>query len=133
MTLDRRAVLGAAMAAPFGAPGFAWARAQGGTLNAILAEEPATLNYPLYNTRLTQQVCGNINESLLLFDWQFQPKPNLAKGFEISPDKLTYTFHLERDVRWHDGAPFSAAIAPASRRAMPIPWNTGCASPSTPS
>ena len=106
MALDRRALLGAAMAAPVAHA----ARAQDrrGTLNAILEEEPATLNYPLYNTRLTQQVCGNINESLLLFDWQFQPRPNLARNFEISPDKLTYTFHLERDVEWHDGAPFTA-------------------------
>ena len=101
-------MLGAAISAPLGAPSLARAQVPGGTLNAILAEEPATLNYPLYNTRLTQQVCGNINESLLLFDWQFQPRPNLAKRFEISPDKLTYTFHLERDVRWHDGAPFSS-------------------------
>jgi peptide/nickel transport system substrate-binding protein len=91
------------------APVLGAARAQDrGTLNAILQDEPATLNYPLYNTRLTQQVCGNINESLLLFDWQFQPRPNLAKSFEISPDRLTYAFHLERDVAWHDGAPFSA-------------------------
>ncbi|HMH64175.1 MAG TPA: ABC transporter substrate-binding protein [Rhizomicrobium sp.] len=97
------------MAAPvIAAQDHAWAQAKRGTLNAILADEPATLNYPLYNTRLTQQVCGNINESLLLFDWQFQPRPNLAKSLEISPDKLTYTFHLERNVQWHDGAPFSA-------------------------
>ena len=105
MALNRRTLLGAAMAV---APDAGWARSRDGTLNAILAEEPATLNYPLYNTRLTQQVCGNINESLLLFDWQFQPRPNLARHFEISPDKLAYTFHLERDVRWHDGKPFSS-------------------------
>ena len=109
MALDRRAVLGAAAAVPVtGALDHTRAQTGRGTLNAILQEEPATLNYPLYNTRLTQQVCGNINESLLLFDWQFQPRPNLAKSFEISPDKLTYTFHLERNVLWHDGLPFSS-------------------------
>ncbi len=107
--LDRRALLGAALAVPAtSVPGWARAQTGRGTLNAILQEEPATLNYPLYNTRLAQQVCGNINESLLLFDWQFQPHANLARSFEISPDKLTYTFHLERDVLWHDGAPFSS-------------------------
>ena len=109
MALDRRAILGAVAGVPLaGVPNHDQAQFENGSLNAILQEEPATLNYPLYNTRLTQQVCGNINESLLLFDWQFQPKPNLAGSFEISPDKLTYTFHLERNVRWHDGAPFSA-------------------------
>jgi peptide/nickel transport system substrate-binding protein len=107
LALDRRAILGAAAGAPLvGIPSQAWARGRG-TLNAILQAEPATLNYPLYNTRLTQQICGNINESLLLFDWQYKPHPNLARAFEISPDGLTYTFHLERGVLWHDGAQFT--------------------------
>ena len=64
----------------------------------MMTDEPAHLNYPLFNTRLMQEICGNINESLLLFDWQFKPHPNLARGFEMSPDGLTYTFHL-RDRR----------------------------------
>jgi peptide/nickel transport system substrate-binding protein len=74
----------------------------------MMSSEPATLNYPLYNFRLSQQICGNINESLLLFDWQFKPHPNLARRFKISPDGLTYTFHLEPEVLWHDGVPFTA-------------------------
>ena len=55
-----------------------------------------------------QEICGNINESLLLFDWQFKPHPNLARAFEMSPDGLTYTFHLRDDVLWHDGVKFTA-------------------------
>jgi peptide/nickel transport system substrate-binding protein len=74
----------------------------------MMSSEPATLNYPLFNFRLTQQICSNINESLLLFDWQFKPRPNLARSFEISQDGLTYTFHLEPQVQWHDGRPFTA-------------------------
>ena len=34
--------------------------------------------------------------------------PDLAKSYEISPDGLTYTFHLHSNVEWHDGHPFSA-------------------------
>jgi len=34
--------------------------------------------------------------------------PELAKAWEISPDGLTYTFHLRQDVRWHDGEPLTA-------------------------
>lgn len=74
----------------------------------MVSIEPATLNYPLLNLRQTQQVCGNINESLIRFDWQLKPQPHLAKSFEISPDGLTYTFHLERNVLWHDGVPFTS-------------------------
>src|SRR6266446_1650583 len=62
VALDRRTILGAIVAAPItGAPNYTRAQTRRGTLNAILQDEPATLNYPLYNTRLTQQVCGNIN------------------------------------------------------------------------
>ena len=55
-----------------------------------------------------QEICGNINESLLLFDWHFKPQPNLAQDFEMSPDGLTYVFHLRSDVLWHDGVNFTS-------------------------
>lgn len=35
--------------------------------------------------------------------------PGLATDWEISPDGLQYTFHLRRDVSFHDGSPFRAA------------------------
>ena len=38
-----------------------------------------------------------------------QPQyPNLATHWETSADRLKHTFHLRRDVRWHDGKPFTA-------------------------
>jgi peptide/nickel transport system substrate-binding protein len=102
--LDRRSVLSAAglLTVP------ARASDRRRVLNAMMPDEPAALCYPLFNTRLTQEICGNINESLLLFDWQFNPHPNLARAFEVSPDGLTYTFHLRSDVLWHDGVRFGA-------------------------
>jgi len=33
---------------------------------------------------------------------------DLAKTWEVSDDKMTFTFHLERGVTWHDGMPFTA-------------------------
>ena len=103
---DRRNAMGA-MAGAAIVPATAHA-AGARTLNAMMTDEPATLCYPLNNTRLTQEICGSINESLLLFDWQFRPQPNLARSFTVSPDGLTYTFHLRDDVLWHDGVPFTA-------------------------
>jgi peptide/nickel transport system substrate-binding protein len=105
MMLGRRSVLGAALAFP--AQAYA-VPSRGRIINAMMTDEPATLCYPLFNTRLTQEICGNINESLLLFDWQFNPHPNLARAFEMSADGLTYTFHLRPDVQWHDGVRFTA-------------------------
>jgi oligopeptide transport system substrate-binding protein len=37
------------------------------------------------------------------------PLPGAAARFEVSPDGLTYTFHLRPDARWSDGAPVTAA------------------------
>ena len=104
--LDRRAMLGGTGLLAF--PAAAWASSDRRIINAMMTDEPAHLNYPLFNTRIMQEICGNIHESLLLFDWQFKPHPNLARAFEMSPDGLTYTFHLRTDVQWHDGVKFTA-------------------------
>ncbi len=37
-----------------------------------------------------------------------QPAPDLAESWEISPDGMTYTFHLRQGVTWHNGDPFTA-------------------------
>lgn len=34
--------------------------------------------------------------------------PDLAQAWEVSEDALTYTFYLRKDIRWHDGTPFTA-------------------------
>src|SRR5258707_12898200 len=105
--LDRRAMLGAAGLLAY--PAQAWALSgKSRVMNAMITDDPAHLNYPLFNTRIMQEICGNINEALLLFDWQFKPHPNLARAFEMAPDGLTYTFHLRPDVLGHDGVKFTA-------------------------
>lgn len=37
--------------------------------------------------------------------------PSLATSWEVSPDGLTYTFHLRRGVTFHDGTPFNSKAA----------------------
>lgn len=37
------------------------------------------------------------------------PAPDLAQSWTVTPDGKTWTFRLRRNVKWHDGAPFTAA------------------------
>ena len=35
-------------------------------------------------------------------------EPGLAQSWDVSADALTYTFHLRKGVKFHDGTPFNA-------------------------
>lgn len=35
-------------------------------------------------------------------------EPDLAERWDVSADKKTYTFHLRKNAKWHDGKPFTA-------------------------
>ena len=37
-----------------------------------------------------------------------EPGPGVAKSWDISPDGLTYTFHLRDNAKWSDGTPVTA-------------------------
>jgi len=49
-----------------------------------------------------------IFNGLLKYDSRGNLVPDLAERYELSEDKKTYTFYLKKDVRWHDGKPFTA-------------------------
>jgi peptide/nickel transport system substrate-binding protein len=69
----------------------------------------STLNPLLANDELTLQVVGSIFETLAGGSpIDGQPVPGLADYWEISPDRLVYVFHLNRDARWHDGTDVTA-------------------------
>lgn len=45
---------------------------------------------------------------LFRFDENNEPKADIAQSFDISDDKLTYTFKLRDNIRFHDGEPLTA-------------------------
>ncbi len=56
----------------------------------------------------SSEVQGMVYSGLLKLDKDQNLIPDLAKSYEISEDQLTITFHLRNDVKWHDGAPWTA-------------------------
>src|SRR5437868_10136396 len=55
-----------------------------------------------------------------LFAWnsKLEPKPQMVDHYEISPDKLVYTFTLRPGLKFHDGQPATTrdVNAPLKRR-----------------
>ncbi len=83
---------------------------QGDWVVQQITSDPDTLN-PITGQDATGSMIRypNLFESLLVMDHDtLKLKPLLAESYEISPDQLTYTFHLRHDVKWHDGVPFTA-------------------------
>ena len=73
-----------------------------------LPKEPATLDWNLSSHRIDNLVIQNLQEGLIEIGPKHQPLPVLAKSWDISPDGMTYTFHLRKDVVWSDGKPLIA-------------------------
>jgi peptide/nickel transport system substrate-binding protein len=74
-----------------------------------LSAEPATLNPITSTDAYSSNINDYIYESLLKRDEKtLQLVPVLADSWEISDDHLTYTFHLKKNIKWHDGRPFTA-------------------------
>ena len=81
----------------------------GGKLDLIVQPEPPSVMIGITTNGPALLVGGNIYESLLRYDENLKPMPSLAKSWDISKDGLTYTFHLQDGVKWHDGKPMTAA------------------------
>ena len=81
----------------------------GGTLTVATISEPLTFNLAISNEASSSAVLGYLFEGLTETSWLTdQVEPALAESWEHSDDGLTWTFHLRRDVQWHDGQPFTA-------------------------
>jgi peptide/nickel transport system substrate-binding protein len=59
-------------------------------------------------TTLMQNMADLLYDSFLYQDPEGKLHPRLAKGYEVSPDGLTYTIHLRKGVKFSDGSDFNA-------------------------
>jgi peptide/nickel transport system substrate-binding protein len=86
---------------------------EGGEATVHIRAEPPSLNTTVDSDWVASVITQpRIYEALLRIDPydapRFQVVPALAESWELSEDKKVYTFHLRRDVKWHDGRPFTA-------------------------
>jgi len=79
-------------------------------LNVGLVLEPPNLDPTTGGAAaaIREVTYANIFEGLTRLDQTGSVLPDLAKSWDISADGLTYTFHLQSGVKFHDGTPFSA-------------------------
>jgi len=74
----------------------------------INGAEPETLDPALITGQPEGRIVNALFEGLLRFDRRGRSTPGVASSWEVSPDRLTYTFHLRPDARWSDGKPVVA-------------------------
>lgn len=71
--------------------------------------------YPYrYDETPTNQFMLHIYETLVCLDNNSQVQPGLAETWEVAEDGVTYTFHLRKGVKFHDGDEFTAEDVIAS-------------------
>ncbi|HEX6790461.1 MAG TPA: peptide ABC transporter substrate-binding protein, partial [Candidatus Krumholzibacteria bacterium] len=90
---------------------------QGGRLIIGVQQEPELLSEILNSMATNNMVCNLVFSKFVKYDDQFRLIPDLiteiptVENGGISPDHRTYTYHLRRDARWHDGVAVTSGDA----------------------
>lgn len=88
----------------------------GGIVHWFDYGDPGRLDVHSESPLSVQQATAGIYSGLLHHDPDDPAKiaPDLAERYTVSADAKTYTFHLRKGVKWHDGQPFTAADVKAT-------------------
>jgi peptide/nickel transport system substrate-binding protein len=99
----------AACSAGAGAGNRAASGGASGTLSVGFLSEPASLDFTRSDgAAIPQALLYNVYETLVKVDQTGRVVPSLAKSWDVSPDRKTYTFHLVDNAKFSNGAPFTA-------------------------
>lgn len=79
-----------------------------GVLRFSLGGEVSVLNPILSTDSVSSAVEGSIFSGLVTVNEKLEMAPDLAERWDVSRDGKVWTFHLRKNVKWHDGAPFTA-------------------------
>ncbi|MDD4879554.1 MAG: peptide-binding protein [Candidatus Omnitrophica bacterium] len=88
---------GTLMAADYGDAIITASIGDASTLVPILASDSAS-----------QDICGLVFNGLVRYDKDLNLEGELAESWEIKEGGLVIIFHLRKNVKWHDGRPFTA-------------------------
>ncbi|HEU0020571.1 MAG TPA: peptide ABC transporter substrate-binding protein [Dehalococcoidia bacterium] len=84
--------------------------APGGKLVRLFSDPP-TLDPHLTTDNVSGSLVNEIFGGLVTVDLDLKVVPDLAETIDLSADGRTYTFHLRRNARFHDGKPVTAQDA----------------------
>lgn len=79
-----------------------------GKLVFALGGEVSILNPILSTDTTSSAVEGTIFSGMTRINEKLEVIPDLAKAWKVSKDGKVWTFYLRKDVKWHDGKPFTA-------------------------
>ncbi len=85
-----------------GSPVTAQAR-RGGTLRYAHYAEPPTLDAHWTTAAITGDITRFIYEGLFVLNSRSEPVPQLVQSWQVSPDRMTYTFVLRQGRQFHHG------------------------------
>ncbi|MCL6553819.1 MAG: ABC transporter substrate-binding protein, partial [Firmicutes bacterium] len=110
----RFAAMGAvALAVALAFPAGAQSR-RGGTLRHAHIGEPPTLDLHWTTATITQDIGVHIYEGLFTLNASYEPRPLLVERWSVSPNRLTFTFHLRQGVLFNHGRELTADDVVAS-------------------
>src|SRR5471030_2978313 len=104
----RKSVAALAVAASVGGMlGMTAAPARAQTIKAVMHSDVKILD-PIWTTAYIQRNFGYmVWDTLFAIDEKFDVKPQMVEKYDVSADKLTWTFTL-RDLVWSDGKPVTS-------------------------
>ncbi len=79
-----------------------------GRLLMSLGGEISVINPILSTDTTSSAIEGVIFNGMVKLDKDLNFVPDLARSWKVSRNGLVWTFKLRKDVKWHDGAPFTA-------------------------
>jgi peptide/nickel transport system substrate-binding protein len=112
--LVRIALLGLALLLPIGGP-----KAADKVLRVVPHADLKVLDPHTNTATITLMHGAMIYDTLFSWDSKIHPKPQMVESYQVSPDRLVYTFTLRSGLNFHDGQPVTTGdVIPSIKRWM---------------